>query len=205
MTGYSTHVSSKGLMEDASVQNPRETASFLSLLTFSWLNNVLKLGSKQPLEEKHLLPLETSFQAEKLVADLEREWMAEEIASQQHRTKPRLWRAMTKVISYRDYITLGLLRVFESCTTNLFPLMLWFFLRSISSISENSYSSTLPFVICIPAVSIARSIFEGQGILKAEMLAIRLKVALTGLVYKKVILVNVQKSFLKDTRSQRGA
>ena len=172
-------------MADASVQNPRETASFLSLLTFSWLNNVLKLGSKQPLEEEHLLPLEPSFQAEKLIADLEREWMAEERASEQNSTKPRLWRAMMKVISPRDYVTLGLLRVFYSLTMNILPLILWFFLRSISS--ENSYTSALPFVICISLASIARSVFVSQGVFKAERLTIKLKVALTGLVYKKVI------------------
>ena len=55
-------------MEDASVRNPREKAGFFSLLTFSWINDILKLGSKQPLEEKHLFPVETSNQAERLVA-----------------------------------------------------------------------------------------------------------------------------------------
>ena len=77
------------MMEDVSVQNPKETASFLSLLTFSWLNNVLKLGSKQPLEEKHLLPLETSFQAEKLVADLHWKgngWLKKEHPNKQNKS-----------------------------------------------------------------------------------------------------------------------
>ena len=173
-------------MEDASIQNPRETAGFLSLITFSWLNNVLKFGSQHPLEEKHLFPIETSFRAEKLVGDLEREWLAEERASQQNRTKPRLWRAMMRIISYRDYITVGILRIFYSMAMNVFPLILWFFLKSIFSVSEISYSSTLPFVICISVVSMARSVFANQCIFKAEMLAIRLKVALIGLVYKKV-------------------
>jgi len=89
-------------MEGTPLRNPREKAGFLSLLTFSWMNNVLKLGSKQPLEEKHLFPVETSNQAERLVADLEREWLAEKRASEQNRTKPRLWRAMMRVISCRD-------------------------------------------------------------------------------------------------------
>jgi len=56
-------------MEGAPLWNPRAKAGFLSLLTFSWMNNVLKLGSKQPLEEKHLFPEESSNQAERLVAD----------------------------------------------------------------------------------------------------------------------------------------
>ena len=173
-------------MEDTSVRNPRETAGFLSLLTFSWLNNVLNFGSKQPLEEKHLFPLETSLRADRLVGDLEREWLAEERASKQYRTKPRLWRAMMRIISYKDYIILALLRILYSLTMNFLPLMLWLFLKSISSGSEISYTSTLPFVICITVMSFARSVFVTHGEFKAEMWSLRLKVAVVGLVYKKV-------------------
>jgi len=71
-------------------RNPRETAGFFSLLTFSWLNSILELGSRQPLEEKNLFTTETSHQAERLVGDLEKEWLAEERASEQNRRKPRL-------------------------------------------------------------------------------------------------------------------
>ena len=76
-------------MEGTPSRTPKEKAGFLALLTFSWMHNVLKLGRKQPLEEKHLFPVETSNQAERLVADLEGEWQAEERASEQNRTKPR--------------------------------------------------------------------------------------------------------------------
>ena len=60
-------------MADSSVQNPREAAGFLSLLSFSWINSVLQLGNKLPLEEKHVPRLETSFYAERLVDALETE------------------------------------------------------------------------------------------------------------------------------------
>ena len=174
-------------MDDTSTHNPRETASFISRLTFSWINQVLTLGSQHPLEEKDLFPLETSFQAEKLTNDLEREWLAEERASQQSRKPPRLWRAMTRLVSYRDYITIGILRILYSFSFNVMPLLLWFFLRSISSASDSgNYTSTVPFIICISVASTARSVFIGQGEFRAEMIAVKLKVALIGLVYKKV-------------------
>ena len=173
-------------MDDASTHNPRETASFISILTFSWISHLLKFGSQHPLEEKHLFPLETSFQAEKLTGDLEREWLAEERASEQSRRPPRLWRAMMRVVSYRDYIIVGILRILYSFTFNVMPLILWFFLRSLSSASDKNYTSTLPFIICISVASLARSVFLGQGQNRADMMAIKLKVALIGLVYKKV-------------------
>ena len=173
-------------MEGIPLQNPREKASFLSLLTFSWINNVLKLGSKKPLEEKHLFEVETSDQAERLVADLEREWLAEKRASEQNRTKPRLWKAMMRVISYRDYATVVLIRIFYSLSSFSLPLLLWFFLRSISTSSRTSYSTTLVFVISIALTSIVRMFCNTHWVFKAEVISIRLKVAVIGFVYKKV-------------------
>ena len=176
-------------MEDASNKNPRQTAGFISLLTFSWLGDILKLGSKHPLEEKHLFPLERSFHAKDLVDYLEREWSAEVRWSQQTRTKPRLWRAMLRIIPYREYIILALLRIFYSLSMNLLPLMVWLFLKSISSgSSEISYASSLPFVVCISVTSVARNIFVMHGIFKGEMCSVRFKVAVVGLVYKKVFI-----------------
>ena len=157
-------------MEDASNKHPRQTAGFISLLTFSWLSNILKQGSKNPLEEKHLFPLERSFHAKDLVDFLEREWLAEVRWSQQTRTKPRLWRAMLRIIRYREYIILALLRIFYSLSMNLLPLMVWLFLKSISSgSSEISYASSLPFVVCISVTSVARNIFVTHGLFKGEM------------------------------------
>ena len=179
-------------MEDTPGRNPRETASFFSLLTFSWLNSILKLGSRQPLEEKNLFTIETSHQAERLVGDLEKEWLAEEKASEQNRRKARLWKAMVRVFSYRDYIIMGLLRIFYSITLNALPLILWFFLRSIATVSETSYTSTLPLVIGIAVVSVARSLCVGHALFKAEIMAVRLKVAMAGLVYKKASSIKLK-------------
>ena len=165
---------------------PVRKADFLSLLTFSWMTNVLKLGSRQPLEEKHLLSVESSFKAEGLVADLEREWLAEERTSEQNRTKPRLWRAMMRVIPSRDYVTVAFLRMLYAVAFHLFPLIIWLFLKSISSSSEINYKATLPFVIGMPFVAFTRTLCSVHGRFKTEMIATKLKVATIGLVYKKV-------------------
>ena len=172
-------------MEGTPVQNPRDQAGFLSQLTFSWINDVLKLGRKQPLEEKHLFAVGTSYQAERLVVDLEREWLAEERASEQNRTKPRLWKAMMRVIPSRDYVTVAFFRASYFIAFNLFPLIVWFFLKSISTSTEISYKSTLPFVIGISLVSFIRTLCSNHGVYKMDMISTKLKVAMTGLVYKK--------------------
>ena len=168
------------------MDTPVRKANFFSLLTVSWMNNVLKLGSRQPLEEKHLPSVETSFKAERLVADLEREWLAEERASEQNQAKPRLWKAMMRMIPCRDYVTVAFLRMVYAIAFHLFPVIVWLFLKSISSASsEINYKATLPFVIGIPFVAFTRTLCSVHGRFKAEMIAIKLKVATIGLVYKK--------------------
>ena len=67
--------------------------------------------------------------------------------------------------------------------------MVWLFLKSISSgSSEISYASSLPFVVCISVTSVARNMFVMHGIFKGEMCSVRFKVAVVGLVYKKVFI-----------------
>lgn len=180
----------KVTMEDITDTNPREKASFFSLITFSWLNDILKLGSKQPLDESLLFPVGTSNKAERLVAELEREWLAEQRGTAHQRTKPRLWRAMMRTISRRDYIILAFLRLCYTLTFHALPVLIWFFLRSISAGSGITYKTSLPFVIGISLVAITRTVVSGQAVFKADVLAIRIKVAVMGLVYKKVGKIN---------------
>ena len=162
----------------------------------------MKLGSEQPLKENHLLPVQTSYQAERLVADLEKEWLAEERASEQNRTKPRLWKAMMRVIPCRDYVIVAFLRLFHSVAFNLFPLIVWFFLKSISTSTEISYKTTLPFVIGISLVAFIRTLCSNHGVFKMDMISTKLKVAMTGLVYKKVSNFH-QKSVSKKAQHER--
>ena len=173
-------------MEDISSTNPLGKAGFFSLITFSWLNDILKLGSKQPLDESFLFRVDTSNRTERLVTELEREWVAEKRATAHQRTKPRLWRAMMRTISRRDYIIMALLRLCYSLTLHALPLLIWYFLRSISTGTGISYKTSLPFVIGIFLVAMMRTVVDSKAIFKAQVLAIRLKVSVVGLIYKKV-------------------
>ncbi|CAH3031314.1 unnamed protein product [Pocillopora meandrina] len=198
-------------MEDISGTNPIEKAGFFSLITFSWLNDVLKLGNKQPLDESLLFRVDTSNRTERLVTELEREWVAEKRATAHQRTKPRLWRAMMRTISRRDYIIMALLRLCYSLTLHALLLLIWYFLRSISTGTGISYKTSLPFVIGIFLVTMMRTVVQSKAMFKAHVLAIRLKVAVVGLIYKKVgrkdiviliVILNSQRCTLEDSLSE---
>lgn len=52
--------------------NPKEAASLFSLLSFSWLNDLLKRGNQRPLENDDLPTLLQEDQSQALTKDLEK-------------------------------------------------------------------------------------------------------------------------------------
>lgn len=57
-------------------ENPKEAANVLSVLSFSWMNNVFAVGNRRPLENDDLLPLinedKTQTCTKKLIQAVER-------------------------------------------------------------------------------------------------------------------------------------
>lgn len=96
-----------------------------------------------------------------------------------------------RVIPCRDYIIVAFLRMLYAIAFNIFPLIVWFFLKSISTSSEISYEATLPFVIGISVVVFTITLWSNHGSFKAEIISTKLKVATIGLVYKKASAVHL--------------
>ena len=174
-------------MEDLSVKNPQNQAGFLSSLTFSWMTGILKLGYKQPLEEKHLFELDSEYHAEKLVADLEMEWLAEQRSCNARKTKPRFWRAMMRTISNKAYLVMIILRILYSLCFSGMPLLIWFFLKTIESKdSQESFLKILPLVLSFALISMIKSFSLIHLVFKGETAAIKLKASMIGFVQKRV-------------------
>ena len=174
-------------MEELSVKNPKNQAGFLSSLTFSWMTGILKLGYKKPLEEKHLFEVDSEFHAEKLVADLEMEWLAEQRSCHARKTKPRFWRAMMRTISSKAYLVIMILRILYSLCFSGMPLLIWFFLKTIASTdSQESFLKILPLVLSFALVSMIKSFSLIHLVFKGETAAIKLKASMIGFVQKRV-------------------
>ncbi|KAK2548536.1 ABC transporter C family member 3 [Acropora cervicornis] len=174
-------------MEDLSVKNPQNQAGFLSSLTFSWMTGILKLGYKQPLEEKHLFELDSEYHAEKLVADLEMEWLAEQRSCNTRKTKPRFWRAMMRTFSNKAYLVMIILRILYSLCFSGMPLLIWFFLKTIASTgSRESFVKILPLVLSFALMPMIKSFSSIHLVFKSETAAIKLKTSMIGLAIEDV-------------------
>ena len=115
-------------------QSPMENANIFSLLFFWWMNDTLKFGSKRPLQDEDLFPLEDELKAltEVLVNKLEIEWYKENDSCARKNKRPRLWKVMFKMFSHKKYLIFAAVKLIHSLSNVLLPVMVWFFLRSLS-------------------------------------------------------------------------
>ena len=151
------------------------------------MTGILKLGYKQPLEDKHLFEVDSEYQAEKLVEDLEMEWLAEQRSCDARKTKPRLWRAMMRTIPNKAYLVFITLRILYSLCLCGMPLLIWLFLKTIASKdSRESFAKILPLVLSFALVPMIKSFSLIHVVFKGETAAIQLKASMIGLVHKRV-------------------
>ena len=173
--------------QDGYTENPKQQANFFSLLTFFWLNKLLRQGSKRTLNGEDLPPLLKEDQSERLVEMLEKEWKQEVQKCHQRGTRPRLWKAVLRMIPARDYIPFIFLRLLFSMSFIFTPVILWFFLRALNSTSDVEHTTLFLCVALLGLAAIIKSLSTHYGFHIGDLWNVRIKVATVGLIYKKVI------------------
>ena len=180
--------STRKMVDTANSTNPRAGAGVLSVLFFFWMNDVLKLGNKRSLSDQDLLPLLEDQRAELLVGKAEKYWLRELEERKLRNKKPRLWKALVAIIPWRSIMTMLTLQVLRSLSFSLLPLCLWFLLKTLNDGPELNINMKLAFscVALLGAMSVVQAVTTQHYDYLTELWGLKLKVALTGLVYKKV-------------------
>ena len=168
------------------IQNPREGANWLSIILFWWMNDVLKLGNKRPLTEEDLFHLLKDFKAEVLVEDAEKYWFEELKRSQSRRKKPRLWKAMVSLINWKSGLVMIILKTLQSLSFVSLPLCLWLVLKTLNDGPNLDLKSAFIYVALLGLTSLIKALTTQHYDYLTELWGLKLKVALIGLVYKKV-------------------
>ena len=167
-------------------KSPMETANIFSLLFFWWMNDTLKLGSKQPLKDEDLFPLQDEFKTEALVDKLEMEWLKEHDFCTRKNKQPRLWKVVFRMFSCKRYLILAGVKLIHSVSNILLPVMVWLFLSSLSEDAGVNQSSTILKVVGISFVTVVKGMSHHHSFFLAGIFALELKVSAIGLIYKKV-------------------
>ena len=167
-------------------QNPRDGANWLSIIYFWWMNDVLKLGNQRPLTEEDLFDLLEDFKAEILVEEAEKYWFEELKRSQSFGKKPRLWKAMVRLISWKSGLVMMILKTLQSLSFVSLPLCLWLVLKTLNDGPKLDMKLAFIYVALLGLASLIKALTTQHYDYLTELWGLKLKVALIGLVYKKV-------------------
>ena len=164
--------------------HPATTASFLSLITFSWINDVLKTGSKLPLGKNDFLPLHEEDRTRQLTEHLQNLWNNDVTESSKQNRKPKLWKSVLKFIPLKDVCISWLtILTFSTCII-LQPLLLWGLLGVLRSADEKR---NIAYVYAaLMGLTLLSSVAAQFACYKCDVLGMRLSSAIKGVIYLKV-------------------
>ncbi|NWX07780.1 MRP1 protein, partial [Caloenas nicobarica] len=199
-------------------QCPEASTSFLSKITYWWFSGLVWRGWRQPLRTDHLWPVRKEDSSEEIVAWAEREWQKCRSRTQQkmesatfkkvQKSETRTAEAEeTEVLLQSEHSQSGpLLKVFWSmfgtyfllgtvclviCDVFLFsiPKLLSLFLQFVEDEEAPSwhgyfYAFTMFLLACL------QTLFEQRYMYMCLVLGLRLKTAVTGLVYRKILVMS---------------
>ena len=160
--------------------------SFISLLFFRWMNEVLKRGSQRPLDQNDFLPLSDENSGRFVTDKLRKSWESEKHHCKMNGKRPKLWKSVFDMLSAKDVIIILMGNIL--CTTSrlLFPLFLGYL---VSELMSTEVENTHRLYTCALAMCL-NGLISGFGMhqrdYRCEILGIKIGSALRGLVYHKV-------------------
>ena len=172
-------------------ENPKHNAGFFSLLTFTWLNNLLRQGNKRPLENDNLPPLLKEDKSEPLTQHLEKEWSLGCDESQQGKSQrwlktARLCSALIRLVPTSERVLVMSLASLNAIVRILQPL---FLIGMLAELMEESpafrmwiYLYAAGVCLCTWLIAISQCHFD----YRSSMVGMRMRSAILGLVYRKV-------------------
>ncbi|XP_032957049.1 multidrug resistance-associated protein 6 [Rhinolophus ferrumequinum] len=195
---------------------PEAGASFPSKAMFWWVSGLVWRGYRRPLRPTDLWSLGRENTSEELVSQLEREWTRNRSAAQRHTCKATALKrkgsrggaaSETEAFLQQEGSKRGLLlkaiwQVFHSTfllgTLSLVisdafrftvPKLLSLFLEFIGDPKTPAWKGYLLAVLMFLAACL-QTLFEQQHMYRLKVLQMRLRTAITGLVYRKVLALS---------------
>ena len=163
---------------------------------------MLTLGSKRSLTDEDLFPLANDYKAEVLVEKAEECWLDELKRSQLKNTKPRLWKAIVGLISWRSRLVITIFLTLRCVSFVCLPVCLWLVLNTLNDGPNMDMKWAFIYVAFLGITSVIQGASTQHYNYATELWGLKLKVALIGLVYKKVRYCNL--SLYKVRKWGRG-
>ncbi|XP_078376964.1 ATP-binding cassette sub-family C member 4-like [Oculina patagonica] len=174
--------------------SPKETASFFSLLTFSWLNELLKRGNQRSLENDDLPALLKEYQSQALTKDLEKEWSRNCEPANTTTTcikTVKLWRALFNLVPASEKAFVLILASTHIVLRLIQPLFLIGLIAELmkESLVDRTWTYLYAAGVCLSTWVIAIS--KCHCDYRSTMIGMRMRSALLGVIYKQVLQISL--------------
>ena len=164
-------------------------ANFISRLTLWRIVDLLWRGNKNPLKLEDLYPVDEEDRAKHRTNRLEKIWSDEKTLANQKQRKPKLWKAMTRYTTLKEY---GILSFCCLSAISGTVFIRYFVLKLMEAVTSNFANDMQSKNVCIVYLwgMIIASLVGNFGVrhfnLNASFLGINFRAAVLGLIYQKV-------------------
>ena len=167
--------------------HPQEEANFVSKIILWWIFPLLQKGTGNYLNQEDLHPIRDIENSRQRTDLLDEKWREEILSAKCLGRKPKLWRALFRCYGFQEYwhlVPLGLTSVFGDNITFFATITLLG--QLISFYSTGSRGEYYVYIYGITIGCLMRSICLNHLILDLNVLGVRARAAVVGLLYKKV-------------------
>ncbi|XP_028400456.1 multidrug resistance-associated protein 4-like [Dendronephthya gigantea] len=165
-------------------------ANFVSKLTLWWIVDLLWKGNKNPLNLNDLYHVDKEDRAERRSGRLGKIWRDEKTFANQKQRKPKLWKAMIRYITWKEY---GVVSFWCFSAVSGAVFFRYLVLKLMEAVNDNIANDMRSKYACIVYLwgmiiaSLVGSFSMRHFNLNTSLLGIKSRAAVLGLIYQKVL------------------
>jgi ABC-type multidrug transport system fused ATPase/permease subunit len=167
----------------ASPYSPEENSGTVGAMFFSWLNPLLDLSSKRPLEAPDLPQLSKVDETSRLTDALEQAWL-EQVKSHD----PSFFKALVKTFG-RQFAIAGLFKMVNDGLIFVGPIILGLLITFIQTPSEPLWHG-LMYAAIMGFASVIQSLFIHMYFFRVFRVGQQIRASIAGLVYRKAFTMS---------------
>ena len=141
------------------------------------MNSVFRTGNERALKRNGFLPLEKENTSFFLIEKLQSKWNDEQTKCKKNGKKPKLWKSVLKMLSFKDVLVLFLVGGLTTLCRILQPLFLGYLLVSLMTIKPHHNYLLYGWALAMGINAFIRSLCIHQFNYRCELLGILVSAA----------------------------
>ncbi|KAK9742712.1 hypothetical protein RND81_03G192700 [Saponaria officinalis] len=162
-------------------------ASFLDLVTFSWLNPLFVIGKKKALEQDEIPEVDVGESAEFLSGCFDE--TLREVKEESRGKNPSIYKAIYK-LAWKKTALNGFFAVISAVSSYVGPYLINYLVDFLADKKNRSLQSGYLIALCFLSAKVVETTAQRQWIFGARQLGLRLRAALISHIYRKGLVLS---------------